>query len=121
MYTDPRTGFMVFTEMAALKRGTCCGRGCRHCPYGHWNVQVSEGGSLLSLTIGLRAEVPGPEECCSQTNTPSSGAGQDEWDGVEAGLHLLEWREGLLHGLSHALLILVNLPCESHTPTVVGQ
>ena len=54
MYTDPRTGFMVFTEMAALKRGSCCGRGCRHCPYGHWNVQVPGGGSCRSLTCGMQ-------------------------------------------------------------------
>ena len=26
--------FMVFTEAYHLKRGFCCGSGCRHCPYG---------------------------------------------------------------------------------------
>lgn len=26
-------GFMVFTEAYHLQRGTCCGSGCRHCPY----------------------------------------------------------------------------------------
>ncbi|MGB7267654.1 MAG: DUF5522 domain-containing protein [Terracidiphilus sp.] len=25
---------MVFTAAYHLKRGTCCGSGCRHCPYG---------------------------------------------------------------------------------------
>jgi len=25
--------FMVFTSMYHLKRGYCCGSGCRHCPY----------------------------------------------------------------------------------------
>ena len=25
--------FMVFTAAYLLKRGTCCGSGCRHCPY----------------------------------------------------------------------------------------
>ena len=25
---------LVFTEAYHLKRGTCCGSGCRHCPYG---------------------------------------------------------------------------------------
>lgn len=24
---------MVFTAAYLLKRGTCCGSGCRHCPY----------------------------------------------------------------------------------------
>lgn len=26
-------GFMVFTRAYHLKRGSCCGTGCRHCPY----------------------------------------------------------------------------------------
>jgi cob(I)alamin adenosyltransferase len=33
-YTDPSTGFLVFTEIAHLQRGHCCGNQCRHCPYG---------------------------------------------------------------------------------------
>jgi hypothetical protein len=31
-------GLLVFTEAYHLKRGYCCGSGCRHCPYGHANV-----------------------------------------------------------------------------------
>jgi len=27
-------GYMVFTAQYHLKRGYCCGNGCRHCPYG---------------------------------------------------------------------------------------
>ena len=34
-YTDPATGYKVFTAYAALQRGRCCGSGCRHCPYQH--------------------------------------------------------------------------------------
>ena len=26
--------YLVFTEAYHLKRGYCCGSGCRHCPYG---------------------------------------------------------------------------------------
>jgi Family of unknown function (DUF5522) len=26
-------GCVVFTAAYLLKRGTCCGNGCRHCPY----------------------------------------------------------------------------------------
>lgn len=37
-YEDPATGFTVFTELSHLKRGKCCGRMCRHCPYGYENV-----------------------------------------------------------------------------------
>jgi len=38
-YQDPTTGFTVFTEVAHLKRGVCCGNQCRHCPYGWQNVR----------------------------------------------------------------------------------
>lgn len=31
-------GFYVFTEWYHLKRGTCCGNDCRHCPFDHVNV-----------------------------------------------------------------------------------
>ncbi len=27
------SGLMVFTRAYHLKRGYCCGSGCRHCPY----------------------------------------------------------------------------------------
>jgi hypothetical protein len=26
-------GFLVFTRQFHLRRGRCCGSGCRHCPY----------------------------------------------------------------------------------------
>ena len=38
-YIDPHTDFTVFTELAHLKRGKCCGNQCRHCPYGWSNVR----------------------------------------------------------------------------------
>lgn len=34
-------GLMVLSEHFLLKRGYCCGSGCRHCPYGHVNVPES--------------------------------------------------------------------------------
>lgn len=39
-YLDPVTGYRVFTRIGLERRGTCCGCGCRHCPYGH--VQVTD-------------------------------------------------------------------------------
>lgn len=33
MYQDPDTGLHVLTARYLADRGTCCGRGCRHCPY----------------------------------------------------------------------------------------
>lgn len=38
-YVDPETGYEVFTIAYLLRRGTCCGSGCRHCPFDHENVQ----------------------------------------------------------------------------------
>jgi hypothetical protein len=32
-YPDPGTGLFVLTAGFLADRGTCCGRGCRHCPY----------------------------------------------------------------------------------------
>ncbi|MXQ88114.1 hypothetical protein E5288_WYG017099 [Bos mutus] len=38
-YVDPATGYVVFTQLAHLQRGQCCGSACRHCPYGQINVK----------------------------------------------------------------------------------
>jgi len=38
-YKDPTTGLVVFTRYAHKKRGTCCGCGCRHCPYGKKSIR----------------------------------------------------------------------------------
>ena len=32
-YIDPATGYTVFTAYYLKSRGTCCGSGCRHCPW----------------------------------------------------------------------------------------
>ncbi|NLU79920.1 hypothetical protein HCA58_16325 [Micromonospora sp. HNM0581] len=32
-YLDPETELFVLTAGFLARRGTCCGRGCRHCPY----------------------------------------------------------------------------------------
>ena len=32
-YRDPITGYRVLTARTLAARGTCCGLGCRHCPY----------------------------------------------------------------------------------------
>ena len=33
LYRDPATGLFVLSVLAHLERGSCCERGCRHCPY----------------------------------------------------------------------------------------
>ncbi|KAF7258819.1 hypothetical protein EG68_03538 [Paragonimus skrjabini miyazakii] len=40
-YIDPDTGYFVFTELAHLERGVCCGSRCRHCPFNHVNCRTS--------------------------------------------------------------------------------
>lgn len=32
-YVDPDSGLFVLTAKFLADRGTCCERGCRHCPY----------------------------------------------------------------------------------------
>jgi hypothetical protein len=32
-YSDPESGLFVLTAGFLADRGTCCDRGCRHCPY----------------------------------------------------------------------------------------
>ena len=32
-YLEPTSGLFVLTAKFLADRGTCCGRGCRHCPY----------------------------------------------------------------------------------------
>ena len=39
-YTDPETGYRVFTAYGLKSRGRCCGSGCRHCPFGHERVDT---------------------------------------------------------------------------------
>ena len=54
-YIDPATQFTVFTELAHLKRGKCCGNMCRHCPYGWSNVRgASENASSARAVSGDR-------------------------------------------------------------------
>jgi Family of unknown function (DUF5522) len=40
-------GFMVLTSAYHLKRATCCGIGCLHCPYEYKNVESSRREILL--------------------------------------------------------------------------
>lgn len=48
-YRDPSTGYLVMTEVEHRRRGSCCGTGCRHCPWGHSAVEP-----------GLKARLPPP-------------------------------------------------------------
>lgn len=45
-YFDPG-GFLVLTAAYHLERGSCCGNGCRHCPYRYVNVPEPRRSELL--------------------------------------------------------------------------
>ena len=52
---------MVFTAFALEKRGSCCGCGCRHCPFGHESVPTNQRKSLLQdpwLVINDQSQAP---------------------------------------------------------------
>ncbi len=40
-------GYMVLTEKFHLKKGVCCGNGCKHCPYSFRNVPEPKRSNLL--------------------------------------------------------------------------
>lgn len=42
-------GYIVLTEKFHLKKGFCCGNGCKHCPYQYQNVPEPKRSELLSL------------------------------------------------------------------------
>jgi hypothetical protein len=80
-YIDPTTGYKVFTELAHLDRGKCCGNECRHCPYDHCNVKSKSQNptitlnttNLPTLTInGILHVTKQCEKCNSQFNVPLS-------------------------------------------------
>ena len=43
-------GYMVLTEKFHLKKGFCCGNGCKHCPYNYINVAEPKRTILVNNT-----------------------------------------------------------------------
>lgn len=41
-------GYIVLTEKFHLKKGYCCGNGCKHCPYEFINVPEPKRSELLA-------------------------------------------------------------------------
>ena len=60
-YVDPETGWRVFTEVGLRRRGSCCGSGCRHCPYAHEAVPVEERARLARQSTWMTGVRPPPE------------------------------------------------------------
>lgn len=57
-YTDPGTGFMVFTRLGLLAREKCCGAGCRHCPFDHENVVIEKRSQRIQQAAWLTEARP---------------------------------------------------------------
>ena len=70
-YVDPDTGYRVFTQLGLERRGTCCGCGCRHCPYGH--VQVRDKAARIQQPAFLHRR--------QQTADPGQGRHVLFWSG----------------------------------------
>lgn len=44
-------GYIVLTEQFHLKKGYCCGNGCKHCPYGFEAVPEPKRSEILANQI----------------------------------------------------------------------
>jgi hypothetical protein len=44
-------GFTVFTTSYHLKKGICCGNGCKHCPYEYIKVPEPKRAELLKRQL----------------------------------------------------------------------
>ena len=53
IYTDPETGYVVFTRLGLLERDKCCGAGCRHCPFDHDSVPVKRRAARIQQAAWL--------------------------------------------------------------------
>ena len=96
-YRDPTTGYSCFTKLAHLDRGYCCGNGCRHCPYGHFNVRdPSRKSNRIQEPVLLRASkvcVKGEQGFLGASKLFGfSSWGQRLWTGPRRGGD--EWRLG---------------------------
>lgn len=69
-YTDPITGYHVFTQLASMDRGVCCGNGCRHCAFGHEKVPKDKR-TRLAPPIVLKLD-QNSRSCSRPSHDPSA-------------------------------------------------
>lgn len=81
-YVDPTSGYMVLTKLAHERRGTCCGSGCRHCPFG-WQNKL--GNTFLIVIILFMNFIVGSaqwtERSCDSVRYFTWGTGQTHGQG----------------------------------------
>ena len=49
-------GYIVLTESFHLKKGYCCGNGCKHCPYEFINVPEPGRSKLLASAASKKTD-----------------------------------------------------------------
>ena len=49
-------GYIVLTESFHLKKGYCCGNGCKHCPYQFVNVPEPRRSELLASSAPKKTD-----------------------------------------------------------------
>lgn len=120
-YKDPSTGYTVFTTNAHLKRGVCCGSACRHCPYGHFNVDSAARRARLQhpallLPKALKGRpVPSRLECITFTASSQSFQLLEARLAADAGAEHIalvtpfDPASNLISGSSHPLSVAMDL------------
>ncbi len=52
-------GYIVLTEQFHLKKGYCCGNGCKHCPYDYEAVPEPKKSEILAGFVNNSNNTPG--------------------------------------------------------------
>eukprot|EP00802_Teleaulax_amphioxeia_P008743 Tamp_08752.p1 GENE.Tamp_08752~~Tamp_08752.p1 ORF type:complete len:712 (-),score=155.10 Tamp_08752:146-1975(-) len=118
-YTDPVTGYLVFTEGAMLRRGTCCGRGCRHCPYAHWAVKIPERRKNLVKKPTLLPPLPSRKSV--DENTPARALEVVFWSGGKDSYMALLARQKRLEELKEDARVVLLTTFDESTGVVPEQ
>ena len=89
-YTDPSTGYEVFTRVSLLTRNKCCGNVCRHCPYGYHNVSerlITQLDLVLERRVEEKVLLRTPNRLFSAFAPPSSSSSSSS----SSSLALMYW------------------------------
>lgn len=70
-YTDPASGYSVFTATALLRKGVCCGSACRHCPFGHARAPAAKRRACLSASVFVPARAVQPAGAAAPPPLPT--------------------------------------------------
>lgn len=107
-YTDPRTGYFVFSRVGLERRGECCGAGCRHCPYGHEKVS-DRGAAIQQPAYLLPPRAPLPEEI----DLVFWSGGKDAFLALRAWLHAAPTRGEAIEAARARLVLLTTFDARS--------